>query len=246
MEDKEQNIVAKENKNATNKINQQLVETTKTPKKRSWQAISLILLVVVLIGTIGFLVYQNMQLKKAHSETESGNESLNKTETHEAVATDLHNCRQFVYDFSSDEGDYTIYYEYDYSNESGLPNFIIWKDNYTGEKKKIFEDKETPAEPRFIPSAIETLTILEMSFADVAYYYVLDLIKGESTKIDLKTGYFDYERPIGWTGTNNRSILVKSTKYDENFGISDENADIYYWSAPYYDLQNKTYYKKSN
>jgi len=59
---------------ASQEVTQSPVQTPETPKKKSWLIVGLVALVLLLLGTTGFFVYQNYQLKQQASEIKLGTE----------------------------------------------------------------------------------------------------------------------------------------------------------------------------
>lgn len=64
MENEVQNTPTPGSQTVSQKATQTPIQTPEAPKQKSWLVIGLVLLVLLLLGTTGFLAYQNIQLRK--------------------------------------------------------------------------------------------------------------------------------------------------------------------------------------
>lgn len=70
MENKVQNAPKSETQATPYEVPQPTTRASENPKPKSWLIITLIVLVLILLGTTGFLAYQNLQLKRQVLQTE--------------------------------------------------------------------------------------------------------------------------------------------------------------------------------
>jgi hypothetical protein len=68
MENETQNTPTPEAQTASQEVTQSPTQTPEAPKQKSWLIIGLVILVLLLLGTTGFLAYQNYQLKQQISK----------------------------------------------------------------------------------------------------------------------------------------------------------------------------------